>query len=118
MSSTGVLGKRKRKAAAKAEPEPDTAALEDAQAIFRRYFEAQFAPIQDSKKSLKQSGANLKKAAGGIEEGEDDKDDDAGGVEDMRSDSESDENAWNGLSGEEDSEGSFLLFATKQGGNH
>lgn len=103
MSSAIVLGKRKRKATAKVEPEPDADALEDAQAIFRRHFEAQFAPIQDSKKGSKQSRGKSKNATGGAEADDDNTD----GVEDMRSDSEPDEDAWDGLS-EEDSGGVFF----------
>lgn len=105
MSSTAVLGKRKRKATAKSEPEPDTASLEDVQAIFRKHFEAQFAPIQDSRKSSNQVTGKSKKTARGA--GAEDNDD-TDGVEDMRSDSESDDDVWDGLSGEENSEGATL----------
>lgn len=116
MTSAGVLGKRKRKAIAKVKPEPepesmpDAAAMEDAQAIFRRHFEAQFAPIQTNKGTSKHNGMSKKKKAGGVggNDDDDDDDDDADGVEDMRSDSESDENAWDGISGEEDSEGVYF----------
>lgn len=103
MSSSIILGKRKRKAAAKVEPEPDAAEVEDAQAIFRRHFEAQFAPIQDAKKKSKQSAGSGKKTATGLEADDDGADE----VEDMRSDSESDDDAWDGLSEEDDSEGMF-----------
>ena len=77
MPSSSTPGKRKRKAAASAEAD----ALEDAQAIFRRHFEAQFAPLAGSGK------AKSKKARARAAEG-DDEDGDGDGVEDMRSDCE------------------------------
>lgn len=109
MSSALVLGKRKRRAttAAQVEPAraaPDAAALEDAQAIFRRHFEAQFAPIQDAAPQSKPPPA---KAAD-----DDDDDHNTDGVEDMRSDdSESDgDDAWGGLSEEGDRQGACVFL--------
>lgn len=100
MSSAIVLGKRKRRATTgQVEPAP---ALEDAQAIFRRHFEAQFAPIQDDAHQSKPPPAEAAD------------DDNTDGVEDMRSDdSESDgDAAWGGLSEEGDSQGAcvFLFY--------
>lgn len=102
MPSEAVLGKRKRKPAKKAEEDDtDAPALEDAQAIFRRHFEAQFAPLENKPK--KSTGGNHSARAGA----ESDDEEDGDGVEDMRSDSESeaDQDGWGGLSGEDDSEG-------------
>ncbi|KAF3770107.1 hypothetical protein M406DRAFT_248389 [Cryphonectria parasitica EP155] len=95
MPSAAVLGKRKRRPAQKAQDETDAAALEDVQAIFRKHFEAQFAPLDDE-----------------VEEGTSTKDEegDEDGIEDMRSDSsgsggdDDDVDEWGGLSGEDDSE--------------
>lgn len=100
MSSAGVLGKRKRKATTKVESEPDPSALEDAQAIFRKHFEAQFAPIQDRKQNSEKGVSKGKMTIGDGQVH-----DDANGPEDMRSESESDQDAWDGVSGDEDSEG-------------
>lgn len=102
MSSAPILGKRKRKPAQKVEDDnnPDAPALEDAQAIFRRYFEAQFAPLEDKPKTRTDGKKSSKSGA------ESDGEEDGDGVEDMRSDSESEgDNEWGGLSGEDDSKG-------------
>lgn len=93
-----VLGKRKRKPAQKVEKDTDGPAVEDAQEIFRRHFEAQFAPIQD------EATSKTKHAKAGPEA----EDDGEGGVEDMRSDSESDDedDEWGGVSeDDQDSQG-------------
>ncbi|ROW14392.1 hypothetical protein VPNG_03971 [Cytospora leucostoma] len=129
--ATTVLGKRKRvkqqkeqknpadKATRAAKVEDDDAAaaeraaLEEAQAIFRRHFEAQFVPLQEETEGAG-AGKGGKKARG-PEESDDDSD---GGVEDLRSDSEEEDDdddddevddddgdgddAWDGLSGEND----------------
>lgn len=122
---TVVLGKRKRRvpadkaagadADAKAEK---AAAMEEAQAIFRKHFEAQFAPLEGSDddddagrpaaKGRRKGSAGRKEADGGME--------DAAGVEDMRSetsdsgededDSDSDsQDEWDGLSTDGDDDG-------------
>lgn len=102
-SSDAVLGKRKRKPTKKVEDGDATAAAapEDAQAIFRRYFEAQFAPLE----AKPVTGTGTKTRSKNALDFEDEEDGD--GVEDMRSDSESEgaEGSWDGLSGEDESEG-------------
>ncbi|KAJ4391891.1 pre-rRNA processing and 40S ribosomal subunit assembly [Gnomoniopsis smithogilvyi] len=100
MPSERVLGKRKRKVAEKVEKDTDSTALEDAQAIFRRHFEAQFAPLEEETKAkLDKDGKSDKSKAGA-----DTEDGNGDGVEDMRSDSESeDDGEWDGLSGEDSS---------------
>ncbi|CAN8096640.1 unnamed protein product [Discula destructiva] len=100
MTSEPVLGKRKRKPAQKVDDDDKSApAPEDAQAIFRRHFEAQFAPLEDKPRA----GASGNKRARGGAESSDEEDGD--GVEDMRSDSEGDDSdEWGGLSGEDDEE--------------
>lgn len=105
MPSEKVLGKRKRKPVQKAEEDTDGPAIEDAQEIFRRHFEAQFAPIQDESDAAagKSSGKRKNAKAGAEAEGHGE-----GGVEDMRSDSESDDedDEWGGVSeDDEDSQG-------------
>lgn len=113
MPSEPILGKRKRKPAQKEKTDDttDAPAVEDAQAIFRRYFEAQFAPLEDEPTS----GAGGKKRARAGAELDDDEDGD--GVEDMRSDSESEggQNEWGGLSGEDDSEGKLGTIIASTG---
>lgn len=118
---TVVLGKRKRKvpagkaadADAKAE---EAAAMEEAQAIFRKHFEAQFAPLEgsDDDEAGKPAAKGRRKGAAG-KGGHGDRED-ADGVEDMRSetsdsgqededdnDSDSDsQDEWDGLSAEDD----------------
>lgn len=117
MSSALVLGKRKRRATTgqvEPAPAPDAAAaaaLEDAQAIFRRHFEAQFAPIQDA-------DAHQSKPPPAEADDDDDDNDNTDGVEDMRSDdsSESDgDDAWGGLSEEGDSQGACVPFLFGRG---
>lgn len=106
MPSDRVLGKRKRKSVEKVEDDTDAAALEDAQAIFRRHFEAQFAPLEDETEigSGKAGKSKSKKAAAD----EDIEDGDGDGIEDMRSDSESeDDGEWGGVSGEDSSDGLY-----------
>ncbi|KUI65695.1 Protein FAF1 [Cytospora mali] len=125
-SDTTVLGKRKRvkQQQPKSEPKPaekakvddaaaaaERAALEEAQAIFRRHFEAQFVPLQESEEDA--SGKKGGKARAGTREAEGGEDG-QGGVEDLRSDSEGDDDDddddeeddqdedWDGLSGEDD----------------
>lgn len=104
MPSATLLGKRKRKPAQKVEEDTGEAALEDAQTIFRRHFEAQFAPIQNEPggDATKPGGKSKKGQASAKLEDDDEED----GIEDMRSDSESGEeenDEWGGLSGDEDS---------------
>lgn len=107
---TVVLGKRKRRApadkAADVDAKPDrAAALEEAQAIFRKHFEAQFAPLEgsDDDEASRPAAKGRRKAAAGL--AADGGEDDAAGVEDMRSetsDSGEDEDEWDGLSAEDD----------------
>lgn len=120
-SDTTVLGKRKRakKPQEPQEPQPkskkpadkvrpddaaaaERAALEEAQAIFRRHFEAQFVPLQGSDEDASgSSGKKGRKAKAGKES--EDEDEGQPGVEDLRSDSEDDDDDdWDGLSGEEE----------------
>ncbi|KAI5863180.1 hypothetical protein GGS23DRAFT_56625 [Durotheca rogersii] len=80
-----ALGKRKLRAQ---EQEP-AVSQEEAQAIFRRHFEAQFAPLEVS------SPIALRKETGPVPE-----------VEDLRSDSDSDNDSWAGVSGPESDAGS------------
>lgn len=114
MPSDRVLGKRKRRPADKVEDDTDATALEDAQAIFRRHFEAQFAPLEEETEAgLRKAGTGrTTKSTAGAEDGDGD------GLEDMRSDSESGEDdEWDGLSGEDDLEGGSRLqaFISKPG---
>lgn len=122
VSDTTVLGKRKRvkqppppqkqpQSADKAEADEaaaaERAALEEAQAIFRRHFEAQFVPLQESEKGTSGSaGKKGRKEKAGKDSDEADEDDGGQpGVEDLRSDSEDeDDDDWDGLSGEDDDE--------------
>lgn len=108
---TVVLGKRKRRVpidtAADVDAKSDrAAALEEAQAIFRRHFEAEFAPLQGSDDEASRPAAKgRRKVAAGM--GADGIDSEAAGVEDMRSetsDSGEDEDGdeWDGLSAEDD----------------
>lgn len=115
---TLVLGKRKRrvpttKAAADVDAKADeAAALEEAQAIFRKHFEAQFAPLEgsdDDEDVSRPAAKERRKAAAG--KGTNGDGDDAAGVEDMRSensDSGEDDDSqdeWDGLSAEDDDDG-------------
>lgn len=115
---TVILGKRKRrvpteKAAADVDAKADeAAALEEAQAIFRKHFEAQFAPLEgsdDDEDVSRPAAKDRRKAAAG--KGTNGDGDDAAGVEDMRSeDSDSGEDddsqdEWDGLSAEDDDRG-------------
>lgn len=103
MPSDRILGKRKRKPVEKAEDSTDAAALEDAQAIFRRHFEAQFAPLEDETEDGTGKAGKSKKTVAD----EDIEDANGDGIEDMRSDSESeDDGEWDGVSGEDSSDGS------------
>lgn len=109
MPSDRVLGKRKRRPAEKTEDSTDAAAVEDAQAIFRRHFEAQFAPLEEETQAGPGKAGNSKKAVADeeVEDGSGD------GIEDMRSDSESeDDGEWDGVSGEGSSDGAYhqMLF--------
>lgn len=107
-----MLGKRKRRSVQKVEVDENTEALamEDAQAIFRRHFEAQFAPLEEKL----ESGAGRKKTSHAEASSDDQEDGD--GVEDMRSDSESEgDNEWGGLSGEDDSDGKLCSTPTSAG---
>ncbi|KAJ4424334.1 pre-rRNA processing and 40S ribosomal subunit assembly [Gnomoniopsis sp. IMI 355080] len=101
MPSERVLGKRKRRQVEEVEDDTDAASLEDAQAIFRRHFEAQFAPLEEKTKAEPGKAGKSKKMKAGadIDDGKED------GIEDMRSDSESeDDGEWAGLSGEDNSD--------------
>lgn len=109
-----VLGKRKRRVPAeKAAADPDAktdeaAALEEAQAIFRKHFEAQFAPLEgsDDDEAGRPAAKGRRKVAAGRGAAGDG--DDAADVEDMRSetsDSGEDEDGqdeWDGLSSEDE----------------
>lgn len=98
MPSENVLGKRKRKPAQRVDENTDAAAIDDAQAIFRKHFEAQFAPIQDEVDEDAGNSVGMDKDAKTTAESDNDSD---GGIEDMRSDSESDDEQdgeWGGLS--------------------
>lgn len=114
---TVVLGKRKRRVPADKAADSDAktdeaAALEEAQAIFRKHFEAQFAPLEpsDDDKAGRPAAKGRRKFAAdqGADSGAGD---DAAGVEDMRSetsDSGEDDDSqdeWDGLSAEDDDEG-------------
>lgn len=114
---TVVLGKRKRRVpadkAADVDAKPDqAAALEEAQAIFRKHFEAQFAPLEgsDDEESRPAAKPRRKVAAGREAAGDED---DAAGVEDMRSETsgsgededEDGQDEWDGLSAEDDDDG-------------
>lgn len=111
---TVVLGKRKRrvpagKAAANSDAKTDNAAaLEEAQTIFRKHFEAQFAPLEgsDDDEAGRPAAKGRRKVAAGRGPAGDK--DDAADVEDMRSetsDSGEDEDGqdeWDGLSSEDE----------------
>lgn len=112
MPSERVLGKRKRKAVEKVEDDTDVAALEDAQAIFRRHFEAQFAPLEEETEAGSGKAGKSKKSSAGV----DDEDGSFDGIEDMRSDSESeDDGEWGGLSEEDSSDGACYWKYLMQG---
>lgn len=108
---TVVLGKRKRRVPADkvagADAKPDkAAALEDAQAIFRKHFEAQFAPLGGSDdEASKPAAKGRRKVAARTEL---DGDGEAAGVEDMRSETsdsggdDQGQDEWDGLSAEDD----------------
>jgi len=84
-----VLGKRK------ANPEPEIS-QEDAAAIFRRHFEAQFAPLPDAKEP-KPSSKKTKH-----DEESDDDDDSEGSDDDNDGEDDSEnEDEWGGLSGDD-----------------
>lgn len=112
MPSERVLGKRKRRQVEKVEDDTEATVLEDAQAIFRRHFEAQFAPLEEeeSEAGLDKAGKSKKTKAGAdIDDGNGD------GIEDMRSDSESeDDGEWGGLSGEDSSDGAYYKLHSMQ----
>ncbi|KAH6661125.1 hypothetical protein BKA67DRAFT_550246 [Truncatella angustata] len=76
-----VLGKRKSRSAA---PEKPAISEEEAQAIFRRHFEAQFMPLEESNPHGEASTSA-------------DTENDGDGLEDLRSSDEEDD--WDGLSG-------------------
>lgn len=111
---TVVLGKRKRRVPADKAADLDAktdeaAALEEAQAIFRKHFEAQFAPLEgsdDEEPGRPAAKGRRRKAA--AEKGADGDEGGAAGVEDMRSetsDSGADDDSqdeWDGLSAEDD----------------
>ncbi|KAI1842303.1 hypothetical protein JX266_011471 [Neoarthrinium moseri] len=83
-----VLGKRKSRSAAAAEP---AVSEEEAQAIFRRHFEAQFAPLPDSKPG--------KSSASADDDSEEEEDDDrADSILSLSEDEEADGDEWDGLS--------------------
>lgn len=83
-----VLGKRKA-------PEPSVS-QEDAAAIFRRHFEAQFAPL---------TGADPKRAKAQVGDDESDSAEKVGEDEEEDEDDEDDEEGWGGFSeGDDDSE--------------
>lgn len=110
---TVVLGKRKRRVPADKAADADAnldraAALEEAQAIFRKHFEAQFAPLEGSDDEASRPAAKeRRKVAAGT--GIDDDGHEAAGVEDMRSETsdsggyeDEDGDGWDGLSAEDD----------------
>lgn len=86
-----VLGKRK----ADAEP---TISEEDAAAIFRRHFEAQFAPLPDAEES--NSNSKKTKQQGDADDAESDDSDRNNNVDEEDEDDEE----WGGLSGDDSSE--------------
>ncbi|SPJ84270.1 uncharacterized protein FTOL_10787 [Fusarium torulosum] len=88
-----VLGKRK----ADAEP---TISEEDAAAIFRRHFEAQFAPLPDAEESKSHSKKTKQQ---GDADDDDDESDDSDGNNNVDEEEEDDEE-WGGLSGDDSSE--------------
>lgn len=90
-----VLGKRK----AKADPEP-AISEEDAAAIFRRHFEAQFAPLPDAKEP-KVSAKKTKRDEKSVG---DDGDNGRGDSDSSEGDDNEDEDEWGGLSGEDSGE--------------
>ncbi|RBR10867.1 uncharacterized protein FIESC28_09300 [Fusarium coffeatum] len=87
-----VLGKRK------ADPEPEIS-QEDAAAIFRRHFEAQFAPLPDAKEP-KPSSKKTKRD----EESDDDDDSEASDDSNDEEEDSENENEWGGLSGDDSDE--------------
>ncbi|KAM0347150.1 hypothetical protein ACHAPU_005090 [Fusarium lateritium] len=87
-----VLGKRK----ADAEP---AISQEDAAAVFRRHFEAQFAPLPDAEETKPSS----KKTKHGDTDDEDSEESDVYGNASDEND-EDDDDAWGGLSGDDSSE--------------
>lgn len=115
-----VLGKRKSrastapKAAAPAANKP-AVSEEEAREIFRRHFEAQFAPLAESTTEGKETSSGKKSKSKGGEKKQQQVDDD---VEDMRSEDEDededddedddsddeDQDDWGGLSGSDDDE--------------
>jgi hypothetical protein len=88
-----VLGKRK----ADAEP---TISEEDAAAIFRRHFEAQFAPLPDAEESKTNSKKTKQQ---GDADDDDDESHDSDGNNNVDEEEEDDEE-WGGLSGDDSSE--------------
>lgn len=114
MPSAAALGKRKRRPAQNVK-EDDTGAttLDDAQAIFRKHFEAQFAPIQsEESNAADKTAASGNETRAGVASEENNSDGD--GIEDMRSDSESGEDdEWGGLSAEDDSDGTPVLWTAR-----
>lgn len=103
-----VLGKRKARATA---PAADPKELEDAQAIFRRHFEAQFAPLPDSQEGSRRN-RQAKDEHGGDGDSEDDGHDYGSDDDELRSgDEEGDASDWSGLSEDasesESEQGSF-----------
>lgn len=106
MPSDRVLGKRKRRPVEKVEDDTDAAAVEDAQAIFRRHFEAQFAPLEEKTEASQAKAGKSKDKSKKAVADEEVEDGNGDGVEDMRSDSESeDDGEWDGVSGEGSSAG-------------
>jgi hypothetical protein len=108
--ATTVLGKRKSRSGTTpaAAPGSSNISQEEAQAIFRRHFEAQFAPLAETKFKTKNSRRAESEADG--DEDEDDEDDDSmvDGSEDGDSDDgEGGKNEWTGLSGSEDDDDSL-----------
>lgn len=109
-----VLGKRKSRASAAPKAAAPAAkpavSEEEAREIFRRHFEAQFAPLAESTTEGKETSGKKSKSKGG-EKKQQQADD---GVEDMRSSDEDededddsddeDQDGWGGLSGSEGSD--------------
>ncbi|KAL4726237.1 swr complex subunit [Fusarium chlamydosporum] len=95
LPAMAVLGKRK----AKADPEP-AISEEDAAAIFRRHFEAQFAPLPDAKEP-KVSAKKTKRDEKSVG---DDGDNGRGDSDSSEGDDNEDEDEWGGLSGEDSGE--------------
>ncbi|KAK6063459.1 hypothetical protein SCUP515_12417 [Seiridium cupressi] len=88
---TTVLGKRKSRSAA-VEGKPGVSE-EEAREIFRRHFEAQFAPLPET----------TRQANGADSEGEGD------GIEDLRSSSEDEDDEWDGLSETDETPGASSI---------